>query len=153
MKLDRIDKNILRQLQRNADISNLSLAETVGLSPAACFKRVRRLKAQGVIKSLVAIVDQKILGPCLHMLVEVKMERDKPQLHANFLRRVQRTIEVKECFKVTGDGDFVLIIDVPDMEHYEALCEDIFYADENVKNFRTMISMNKVKYSTEVQIP
>lgn len=152
MFLDRIDKAILRELQRDCSITNVRLAEQVALSPPACHKRVNRLIKEGVIARQVAIVNQEKLAPCLHMVVEVITERDNRALDESFVRQVQKKPEVKECYKVTGEVDFVLIIDMPDMNAYEKLCDEIFYSNENIKSFKTLISMNRAKYSTEVVI-
>ncbi|KJY75129.1 Lrp/AsnC family transcriptional regulator [Vibrio nigripulchritudo] len=152
MFLDRLDKAILRQLQEDSSITNVELSNKVGLSAPACFKRVKRLKEEGVIRKEVALVNHAKLGPMIHMVVEVFMERDRPEMNRTFIDKVRKSIAVKECYKVTGKVDFVLLIDSPDMESYEALCEELLYFDPNVKNFTTLISMNMVKYDTKIQI-
>jgi Lrp/AsnC family leucine-responsive transcriptional regulator len=83
----------LRQLQEDSSITNVELSNKVGLSAPACFKRVKRLKEEGVIRKEVALVNHAKLGFMIHMVVEVFMERDRPA--------------VKECYKVTGEVDFV----------------------------------------------
>ena len=153
MFLDRLDKAILRQLQSDASVSNLKLAEIVGLSPPACLKRVKRLENKGVISKRVALLDQSKFGSCLHMIVEVMMHQDRLDLNEAFIKTVRRCKQVHECYKVTGQVDFVLIVVVPDMPSYEVFCEKILYQHPNMRNFRTMISMNRVKYDTQVHIP
>ena len=153
MFLDRLDKTILRQLQSDASISNVTLAEKVGLSPPACLKRVKRLETQGVINKRVALIDQSKFGPCLHMIVEVMMLQDNLALNRLFIKAVQACDQIHECYKVTGEVDFVLVVVVPDMPSYESFCEKILYAHSNMRHFRTLISMNRVKYDTQVYIP
>ncbi len=153
MFLDKIDKAILRQLQSDASVSNLKLAEIVNLSPPACLKRVKRLESQGVINKRVALLDQSKFGSCLHMIVEIMMHQDRLDLNNSFIKAVKDCDQVHECYKVTGEVDFVLLVVVPDMPSYEVFCEKVLYKHPNMRNFRTLISMNRVKYDTKVCIP
>jgi Lrp/AsnC family leucine-responsive transcriptional regulator len=153
MFLDRIDKAILRQLQNDASVSNVKLAEIVNLSAPACLKRVKRLENQGVINKKVALLDQSKFGNCLHMIVEIMMHEDRLDLNNTFIKAVKSCEQIHECYKVTGEVDFVLVVVVPDMLSYEVFCKQILYQHSNMRNFRTLISMNRVKYDTKVYIP
>ncbi len=150
MFLDRTDKAILNILQQDCSVTNVELAERIALSPPACLKRVQRLLREGVITKRVAIVDPAKLGSRLHIVVEVFMERDRKDLHNFFMKHVQSVHQVKECYQVTGEVDFVLILEVNDMAEYDTLRDVIFYSNENVKSFKTLISMNRAKYDTQV---
>ena len=152
MFLDRLDKTILRQLQNDASVSNLKLAEIVGLSAPACLKRVKRLEKQGVITKRVALLDQAKFGSSLHMIVEIMMQQDRLDLNDAFIKTVRSCEQVHECYKVTGEVDFVLIVVVPDMPSYEIFCDQILYPHSNMRSFTTLISMNRVKYDTKVHI-
>jgi Lrp/AsnC family leucine-responsive transcriptional regulator len=99
MFLDHTDKAILRYLQQDASVSNLQLSSIIGLSPPACFKRVKRLKSEGIIVSQIALFDQAKLGSCLHMVVNVEMERDRLDLYEKFIRHIRTAREVKQCYK------------------------------------------------------
>jgi len=153
MFLDRIDKAILRQLQSDASLSNLKLSHNIGLSAPACLKRVKRLEAEGVINKRVALIDQSKFGPCVHMIVEVMMHEDNLLKSQQFIKTVLLCEQVHECYKVTGEVDFVLVVVVPDMPSYASFCERILYQHSNMRQFRTLISMNRVKYDTQVHIP
>jgi Lrp/AsnC family leucine-responsive transcriptional regulator len=153
MFLDRLDKAILRQLQSDASVSNVKLAEIVNLSAPACLKRVKRLEDQGVINKRVALLDQTKFGSCLHMIVEIMMHQDRLDLNETFSKAIKNCEQVHECYKVTGEVDFVLVVVVPDMPSYELFCEEILYQHSNMRNFRTLISMNRIKYDTKVYIP
>lgn len=87
--LDRIDRRILNQLQKDNRISNLKLAERVGLSPPACLRRVNRLRAEGVIMSDVALINPRVAGHNINIIVEVEMERDHLELSAQFRQVIQ----------------------------------------------------------------
>jgi len=153
MFLDRLDKAILRQLQADASVSNLQLSQDIGLSPPACLKRVKRLENQGVINKRVALIDQSKLGPCVHMIVEVMMHEDNLVKNQQFIKAIQQCQQVHECYKVTGEVDFVLVVVVPDMPSYDIFCNKTLYSHANMRQFRTLISMNRVKYDTCVHIP
>jgi len=153
MFLDRLDKSILRQMQCDSSISNLKLADIVGLSPPACLKRVKRLQQQGVICAQVALLDERAFGTSLHMIVEIMMQQDRLDSNAAFIEKIQLADEVHQCYKVTGEVDFVLVVVVPDMPSYEDFCQRVIYQEQNLRNFRTLISMNRVKYDTLVHIP
>ena len=152
-ELDKIDRNILRQLQLDSRLTNLQLAEIVGLSAPACLKRVKRLTDSGLIARQVTLLDPTKLGPMLHMVVEVFMERDHKHIFQGFVQRVQDTPEVKQCYQVTGEVDFVLVVMTTDMVAYEALCDRLLYSDPNVRKFRTLISMKRDKFETSIDIP
>lgn len=152
MRLDRIDRHILSILQRDCSPTNLALAEEVGLSPPACLKRVKRLTESGLIARRVALLAPEKLGQWLHVVVEVQMERDRKDLYAAFLRRVQAAREVKQCYQVTGEADFVLIVVVPDMDAYDHFCDAVLYADSNLRKFRTMISRFRNKFDTSFDV-
>ena len=146
MKLNNIDIRILQELQRNADQTNLALAEKVGLSPPACLKRVQKLKEAGVIQKIVAIVSPEAAGRRLNMIVEVEMHQDDATLTQQFLRSVDKAMEVKQCYKVTGEVDFVLVVNVADIFEYEDFCQRVLYASTNMKKFTTLISISCTKF-------
>ncbi len=153
MFLDRLDKAILNQLQLDASLSNLKLAEIIGLSAPACLKRVKRLEKEGVISKRVAILDQSKIAPNIHMITEIIMHCDRLDLNDAFIKKMRAATEVQECYKVTGEVDFVLVVSVPDMPSYESFCQRAIYSDSNLKKFRTLISIDRVKYDTQIQIP
>ncbi|EPC02345.1 hypothetical protein L861_15015 [Litchfieldella anticariensis FP35 = DSM 16096] len=150
--MDRLDLRILDQLQRDASLTNQALAERVGLSPSACLKRVRRLKKHGVIQREVALLAPETLGTSLHMVVEVTMVRDDKPLYRDFIRRVEAAPEVTQCYQVTGEVDFVLIVNVPDMQGYDRFCDSVLYAGGGVHKFRTLISRKRNKFETRLPL-
>ena len=120
MKLDRTDRRILDAIQNNDRISNLELAELVGLSPTPCSRRVKRLEASGVIASHVALLDQSVLGLKLTAFIGISMDRHTPDRFEEFEEKVQAFREVIECSVVTGQAaDYLLKAVVPDMQYYE----------------------------------
>lgn len=118
--LDRTDRRILEELQRNARISNLELAEAVGLSPTPCARRVRRLEESGLIRGHVTLLDQQRLGLTLTAFISISMDRHTPDRFEAFEEAVASYPEVVECAVVTGqDSDYLLQVVIPDMVYYE----------------------------------
>ncbi len=148
MKLNNIDIRILHELQENADQTNLALAEKVGLSAPACLKRVQRLKAEGVIDRIVAIVSTDSFQRRLNMVVEVEMKSDRAELRKTFVDMILKAPEVKQCYQVTGTVDFVLIINVADIFEYEAFCQKVLYKHSDMHKFTTSVSIKCIKFDT-----
>ena len=120
LTLDRIDKKILVHLQGNARISNLELAECVGLSPTPCARRMKRLEDAGVIRDHVTLLDEKVLGLNLTAMISISMDRHTPERFENFEKQIQRFPEIVECSIVTGQSaDYLLKAVLPDMARYE----------------------------------
>ncbi len=120
MKLDRTDRRILELMQANARISNLELADAVGLSPTPCSRRVRRLEESGLLRGHVTLLDQGKLGLKLTAYIGISMDRHTPDRFEAFEAQVMQYPEVMDCSVVTGQAsDYLLRAVVPDMEYYE----------------------------------
>lgn len=120
MKFDRIDRRILEAMQKNGRISNLELAELVGLSPTPCSRRVKRLEESGIIDAHVSILNQSMLGLKLTAYIGITMDRHTPDRFEAFEDKVSDFPEVMQCCVVTGQSaDYLLKAVLPDMEYYE----------------------------------
>jgi Lrp/AsnC family leucine-responsive transcriptional regulator len=120
VKLDRTDRKILQAMQDNARISNLELAEAVGLSPTPCSRRVKRLEDSGIIRGHVTLLNQAMLGLKLTAYIGISMDRHTPDRFEAFETEVGKYPEVMDCSVVTGQAsDYLLKAVVPDMEYYE----------------------------------
>jgi len=120
IKLDRIDKNILQVMQSDGRISNLELADQVGLSPTPCSRRVKRLEESGLIEKHVTLLNPKALGLDLTAMIGISMDRHTPDRFEKFEEAIKQMPEVMECSIVTGQAaDFLLKVVVRDMPHYE----------------------------------
>ena len=118
--LDRIDKHILKLMQENGRISNLELADQVGLSPTPCSRRVKRLEDSGLIAGHVTLLDPQALGLNLTAIIGISMDRHTPDRFESFEKAISTMPEVIECSIVTGQtADFLLKVVVKDMQHYE----------------------------------
>ena len=120
ISLDRIDKHILKLIQTNARISNLELADEVGLSPTPCSRRVKRLEDSGLIAGHVPLLNPAAMGLNLTAIVGISMDRHTPDRFEKFEKAITGMPEVIECSIVTGQAaDFLLKVVVKDMHHYE----------------------------------
>lgn len=120
MELDQKDRHILRELQVNARISNLDLAEKVNLSPTPCARRVKQLEDSGIITQHITVLDPERLGLNLMAMISVTMDRHTADRFEKFEQAASLLPEVMECYVVTGqDSDFLIKVLVRDMRHYE----------------------------------
>lgn len=134
-------------------MTNQSLADEVGLSASACLKRVQRLRERGIIDKVVALLDPEKFGPSLQIVVEVIMTKDDAQLYQRFEQSVNDVAAVKQCYRVTGDSDFVLIVMVRDMNEYDDFCNDVLYSDDNLLKFRTLVARKRAKFDVSIALP
>lgn len=150
--LDAIDRRILERLQRNNKETNQDLAEAVGISPPACLRRVRRLRDAGAVRADVALLAPAVAGKHVTLLVEVMLERERLDIVDSFKRAMKAEPAVTQCWFVTGDPDFVLVIRVADMDAYEGLTRKLFYANPDVAKFKTLVALTEVKFETSVPV-
>lgn len=143
--VDRFDALILDALQCNARLTAEALSAQVGLSPDACRKRLARLRASGVIEAEIAVLDPARVGRGLILIVEVTLQNERKGDLDRFKARMQAAPEVMQCYYVTGNSDFILILSARDMPDYEAFTRREFFAEDNILRFRTSAVMDRVK--------
>lgn len=143
--LDDFDLRILSILQRDNQISNQTLAAEIGLSPPACMRRVKRLRDERYILKDVSLVDANKVGLPLMIIVLVQVERERVDLLDEFKRFLNGLPEVMQCYVVTGQADFVMMISMRDIDHYEEFSTRVFRQNPNIRHFETMVVMSKVK--------
>jgi Lrp/AsnC family leucine-responsive transcriptional regulator len=138
-------------MQRNARISNLELAETVGLSPTPCSRRVRRLEESGIIRCHVTLLNQSMLGLKLTAYISISMDRHTPERFEAFEAAVADYPEVMECSVVTGQSaDYLLKAVVPDMEYYEKFLLGKLTRIEGVSGVHSSFELRRVVQRTEL---
>jgi Lrp/AsnC family leucine-responsive transcriptional regulator len=154
MTLDRYDRKILDLLQDNAQLSNLELAERIGLSPSPCLRRVRALEQAGVIAGYRALLDARKLGLTLTALVHIAMDRHTPDRFAYFEKQVARLPEVLECLLITGqDADYQLKVVVKDMDAYQQLLLEQITRIEGVTGVHSSFVLRAVVDRTALPLP
>ena len=153
MKLDRIDRKILEEMQTNGRISNLELADLVGLSPTPCSRRVKRLEDSGVIRSHVTLLHQSTLCLKLTAYIGITMDRHTPDRFEAFEEKVQEFEEVMECNVVTGQSaDYLLKAVVPDMEYYERFLLGKLTRIEGVTGVHSSFELRRVVQRTALPL-
>ncbi|QDA36326.1 Lrp/AsnC family transcriptional regulator (plasmid) [Paracoccus liaowanqingii] len=150
--MDAIDRKLLDQVQQNAKTSIQSLAETTGISTASVQRRMRLLRDAGVIRREVAILDPKPLGLGITAIVAVELERDRVDQIDAFKRKAREDRQVTHFYCIAGDADFILIVMAQDIGDYEAFTHRFFFADKNVRKFRTSIVVSTEKATSELPI-
>ncbi len=150
--LDKIDRKILNYLQENNQLTNLDLAEKVGISPPPCFRRVKRLRDLGVIAKDVSIIDPLKVGQCLIVFVSVTLEKQREDMLSYFERNMLEQEEVVQCYFISGEIDYHLVVHVRDMNHYHEFSRRVFVKEANIKMFRSSFCLSRVKYHTKVQL-
>ncbi len=143
--LDRIDRKILSALQADGRITNLELADAVGLSPTATAERVKRLTRDGFILGYSARLDPGKLQRGLLVFVEIKLDRMNPEVFSTFASAVTRAPEVLECHLIAGGFDYLVKARVRDMEAYRAFLSEVLMALPGVRETRTYPVMEEVK--------
>lgn len=151
-KLDRIDRKILLELQRDGRLANVELARRVGLSPTPCMERVRKLEAEGVILGYSAQIDPHKVGAALLVFVEITLSKTSPEDFDEFSKAVQKLQEIQECHLVSGSFDFLLKTRVANMAAYRELLGETLLRLPSVRESRTYVVMEEVKQTTFVTI-
>lgn len=153
VKIDRIDRNILEQLQQDGSLTNQELADKVGLSPSPCLRRVRSLEEAGVIVRQVTILDHKKLGLSLTAIILIGMDRHTPERFAAFEKQVGEYPEVQECYLITGqDADYMLKVVVPDMDHYHHFLLNRITRIQGVSGVHSSFVLRRVIDSTALPL-
>lgn len=151
--LDELDRRILTELQRDAGITNQELADRVGLSASPCLRRVKALEDAGVLQRRVALLDRKQLGLTLTALIQISMDRHTPERFSNFEEIVKRCPEVQTCYLITGQqADYLLVVTVPDMEHYQTLLLETITRIEGVTGVHSSFVMRRVVETTALPL-
>lgn len=150
--LDRIDRKILSALQTDGRITNLELADKVGLSPTATAERVKRLTREGYIQGYTARLDPVKLQRGLLVFVEIKLDRMNPEVFNQFNAAVSRAPEVLECHLIAGGFDYLVKARVKDMDAYRAFLSDVLMALPGVRETHTYPVMEEVKHSTALPL-
>ena len=153
MKLDRLDKRILREIQRDGTITNLELAERIGLSPSPCARRVKQLEDAGIILGRVTLLDPKKLDLKLTALIQISMDRHTPDRFEKFEEQIKSYAEVTECLLITGQSaDYQLKVVVPDMEYYQEFLLNKITRIEGVTDVHSSFMLREVQNTTALPL-
>jgi Lrp/AsnC family transcriptional regulator, leucine-responsive regulatory protein len=152
IQLDAIDRAILRTLQRDGRIQNTELADSVGLSPSPCLRRVRLLEEAGIIERYVALLDPAKVGMGLTVFARVWLTGQDEETVNPFVEAIRNLPQVVECHLMAGDCDFLLRIVAADLDAYRRFQIEHLGRIKGVRNIKTDIPMQKIKHSWEVPV-
>ncbi|MEZ2147791.1 Lrp/AsnC family transcriptional regulator [Bradyrhizobium sp. DN5] len=155
MQYDRLDACILEVVQQNNRLTSEVIGEMVGLSATACQRRLKRLRSKGIIESDVSIVSPKAVGRPIQMLVLVTLERERSDIIDKFKKAIKSSVDVVNGFYVTGEADFVVYISARNMDDYEQFTRQFFYQNSDIKGFKTMVILDRVKagFAVPIEVP
>ena len=148
MNLSRTDRRLLNELQRDATRNQSELSELVGMSRTSCWRRIRDFEEAGLIQRQVALLDPKIAGFNIQVLLLVAMTEHTDENRQGFERHVSLLPEVTECFSVSGDRDYVLHVVVKDMDTYNEFLNSQVLKHSAVRSASSTFVLRRVKYST-----
>jgi Lrp/AsnC family leucine-responsive transcriptional regulator len=152
LPLNRTDRRLLDVLQRNGNITNLELADKVSLSPSACLRRVRALEKAGVIRRYVALVDPRKVGLGLMGFVSVKLEKRGRMPTDTFARAVKDWAEVMACHSLTGEMDYLLRVQVEDLDHFARFVMGSLLKHPGVLDVKSSFVLEEVKETTALPL-
>ena len=150
--LDRTDRNILRALQLNGRITNQELAAQASISPSACFDRLRKLREQGYVSDIVALLNPEKLDRSLLVFIEVMLDRTNNNVFEHFAAIVQDMPEILECHMVAGGFDYLLKARVENMAAYRTFLGHSLTRMTGIRETRTYAVLEEVKYTTALPI-
>lgn len=150
--LDSIDRRILSTLQQDGRLSNLDLAEAVGLSPSPCSRRVRLLEEDGFIAGYVALLNPASVDLPVHVFVNVTLEKQVQAKLEAFERAILARPEVLECYLMTGDFDYLLRVVVHDLAAYERFVLDHLSRIDGIASIKSSFALKQVQYRTALPL-
>lgn len=150
--MDDFDKKILRILQRDGRVTNQELADQVGLSPAASWRRVKALERSGVIREYSAHLDPQSVNLGMCVLLNVSLTRHAKDVSQHFINAVKDRPEVLQCWALTGDYDFTLRVVSPDMAAFDHFLEDFIFTIPGVSQVKSNIALRQIKDDTALPI-
>jgi Lrp/AsnC family transcriptional regulator, leucine-responsive regulatory protein len=150
--IDGIDERILSQLQANGRLTNVELAERVGLSPSPCLRRVRILEEAGIIRGYQAAVDQVKVGLPVSVFVSVKLEKQREDALQRFETAVRSFPEVLECYLMTGQRDYLLRVVAKDLADYERFLKATLTRIDGVASIESSFALAQVKHTAMLPI-
>jgi Lrp/AsnC family transcriptional regulator len=152
VSLDAIDIKILELMQRDASLSTAELAERVGLSQSPCWRRIQRLREEGYIKGVVAIVDPKLMGFNMQIFAQVKMTTLSDEDRAAFHRAINSIPEILDCWTVFGEMDAMIRVLAPDVTWYQDFIFNVILKLPGVVDVRSIVTLSESKSTTAIPL-
>jgi DNA-binding Lrp family transcriptional regulator len=152
VELDAFDLQILAIVQRNNQTPHREIGQEVNLSVPSVARRLQRLRSVGAIAADRSVLNPDALGSRVTIITHVSAENEAIELLDAMKARFNACEQVQQCYYVTGDVDFILVFCTRNMAEYTALTRALFFADGNVRSFRTFVAMERVKTTLDVPV-
>jgi Lrp/AsnC family transcriptional regulator len=150
--LDSSDLKILTLLQQDASLSTAEVAERVGLSQSVCWRRIQRLREDGYIKAMVALVDRQKLGFKIQIFAQARMTRLTEEARAEFFRQIENIPEITECYTIFGEMDVMMKIIAPDVTWYQDFIYAVLLKLPGVQDIRSTVTLLEAKSVTAIPL-
>jgi Lrp/AsnC family leucine-responsive transcriptional regulator len=152
MKLDRFDAKILDALQRDGRLSVVDLAESIGLSPTPCARRIKALESDGAIEGYAAVLNPALVGLAVLAIVQVKLSEHTDETVARFEREIQLMDEVTKCMAMTGSYDFILEVYGKDLEALSNVVLKKLIRVPNVRDLQSSVVLQTIKRTARIPL-
>jgi Lrp/AsnC family transcriptional regulator, leucine-responsive regulatory protein len=151
--LDRYERSILMALQADGRLTNQELARKVGLSPSACWRRVKGLEDAGVILRYTAILDPRKVGVGETVFAHISLQRHSKSSSGEFAELMRKQPEVMECFFTTGAADVILRVAIPGVGAYDSFLENVIFNAPSVAQVHSDFALRQIKFETALLLP
>ena len=151
--LDSTDLRMLQNLQENARLTNVELADRVGLSPSPCLRRLKRLEAEGFIKGYMTLIDQNAVGLPVSIFVSVTLKQQTESALEEFEARIRELPQVMECYLMTGTADYLLRVVTADLAAYERFLKDHLTRIPAIASIQSSFALKQVSFRTALPLP
>jgi DNA-binding Lrp family transcriptional regulator len=151
-KLDKLDKQILKLLQKDCSLNTKQIADKVGLTITPTYERIKRMEKTGVIENYVALLNKEKIGKSLMIFCNVSLQLHSKPLLKRFEQTVVKFDEVMECYHTAGTFDYLLKVVATDMNNYQDFITNKLAALENISHVQSSFVMTEVKYKTEIRL-
>ncbi|MBW8842598.1 MAG: Lrp/AsnC family transcriptional regulator [Sphingomonadales bacterium] len=150
--LSPIDIRILEQIQRDSSLSSSELADKVGISQSPCWRRLQRLRDEGYVAGQVALLDRTKFGPSLFFFATLKIGTLTEEQRAAFLRKLELTPEILECYSILGERDLLIKVIAPTMDWYQNFIFKTLMKLPGVVDVQSTVTMTEMKYTTAIPV-
>lgn len=143
--LDRFSIQILAELQRDARQTILQIAQGIGLSSTPCWKRVKEMERDGVIRGYTTLIDREKVGLHICVLAEINLSKHSERNALEFENEVAACPQITECYSTTGNADYLLKVITTDIKNYETFMHDVLFKLPGVEHVRSSIVLRELK--------
>lgn len=150
--LDQLDYRILQHLQEDARLTNVELANRIGLSPSPCLRRLKRLEEDGIISGYMTLVDQNAVGLPVSVFVNVTLKEQSEPALEKFEARIRQLPQVMECYLMTGTSDYLLRVVTADLAAYERFLKDHLTRISVIASIQSSFSLKQVTFRTALPL-